>query len=163
VETGKVKAETKEIRGPSSLALTPDGSQLIACGSGIREVGELRFLTTDLKKELLRLEGHQAEVVSLAIAPNRKWLATGSVDQTVRTWSLPEGKASATLQTRSELPFGLAFSPDSKYVLCGGPESTIQVWALETKRLVHTLRGHKGLIYHLTFSPDGKLLFSSSE
>src|SRR5262249_40591680 len=64
VETGKVKAETKEIRGPSSLALTPDGSQLIACGSGIREVGELRFLTTDLKKELLRLEGHQAEVVS---------------------------------------------------------------------------------------------------
>jgi WD40 repeat protein len=45
-----------------------------------------------------RLKGHTDQVFCLAFGPDRKTLASGCQDATIRLWDLASGKTKATLQ-----------------------------------------------------------------
>ena len=53
--------------------------------------------------ELLRLRGHAANVLSVAFSPDGKTLASGSKDQTVRTWSTEDGACEKVLGATGDL------------------------------------------------------------
>ena len=51
----------------------------------------------DPKKEVVVLEGHSENVTSIAFAPDGKYLATGSADETLKLWSTETYKEVAEL------------------------------------------------------------------
>ena len=92
---------------------------------------------------------------SIAISPDSKLLASGDGD-TVKLWSLPEGKLLQTLSGHNYRVDCLAVSPDGK-LLASGDGNTVKLWSLPDGKLLQTLTWHSDC---LIISPDGKLLAS---
>jgi len=74
------------------VRLDPTETKLITAGfDGVIRVGPVSGAEPHL------LLGHQDVVTSIAISPDGRWLASGSSDQTIRVWPMPEGKPFHTL------------------------------------------------------------------
>jgi WD40 repeat protein len=99
-----------------------------------------------------------------------RWAVTGSLDKTIRVWSLADGALLRTIR----LPagpghvgqvYGVAMSPDGTLIAAGGitrpPEAQQQdlyVFDRESGALVRRIEGIPDAVGHLVFSPDGQLL-----
>ena len=57
------------------------------------------------------LLGHLAGVNSVAYSADGQWIASGSIDGTVRVWSAVDGTEAATLRGHTDWVRGVAFSP----------------------------------------------------
>jgi WD40 repeat protein len=111
-----------------------------------------------------RLEGHTAEVVAGAFSPDGKVLATGSMDGTVRFWSVATGKELHQLTAHGGLPAtSVAFSGDGKLLASAGENSFLCLWDTTTYRRVSRFvkKGHRSSF--LAFSRDGKVIASDEE
>jgi WD40 repeat protein len=112
-------------------------------------------------------EGHETFVVSIAVSPDGKLVASGSDDQTLRFWRAADGKA---LRTVRPAPFSrggwvgaLAFSPDGKTVVANTPgDGGLQLLDAQTGKPVPGWAPVKEGAYGAAFSSDGKLLAAAS-
>jgi WD40 repeat protein len=115
-------------------------------------------------REVATLRGHEDSVYSVAFSPDGKFLASGSVDTTVKVWEVGSWREVATLRGHGDyLVYSVAFSPDGKFLASGSGDKTVKVW--EVGRWwweVATLMGHKNVVDSVAFSPDGKFLASGS-
>jgi WD40 repeat protein len=134
------------------------------------------------------LEGYADHVRCLAISPDGQVLASGSGDNTVRLWNLPDEMALRTLDASTPtiltaLPYCeyhhksalrilkghpspvtcLAVSPDGALLVSGGKDKTIRLWTLPGGMWLRTLSGHVKALTCLTLSADSRLLASGSE
>ena len=114
------------------------------------------------KNPAVILEGHTDEVLSLAFSPDGAWLASGSVDCTIRLWNLKKLASEPSIFRSDFAAWAVAFSPDGKYLAAGLEAPQIQLWDIKAKRLLPQLDGHKDWIMDLRFSPDGTILASAS-
>jgi WD40 repeat protein len=94
VATGK---ELAAIRGSeawvATAALAPDGKTLAYTtvefeGRWVR--GLLKLWDVPTGREFATLRGHEYAILCVAYSPDGTRLATGSVDQTVKLWAVPE-------------------------------------------------------------------------
>jgi WD40 repeat protein len=115
-----------------------------------------------LIRPLATLEGHGGGINGLAISPDRRLLATGSWDRTVRLWSLSEGRCVAMLKGHSRSVGCLAISPDGRLLASGGFDKTVRLWSLLEGRPLAKLKGHTHSVRCLAISPDGRFLGSGS-
>jgi WD40 repeat protein len=76
---------------------------------------------------LKTLTGHTDTVEELAIAPDGTWLATASVDKTVRTWAA-DGTPRATLAGHTHGVGAVAIAPDGTW-LATGDVAAVRIWA----------------------------------
>ncbi len=74
------------------------------------------------------LTGHRDTVLAVAISPNNQWLATGSIDRTMRLWHLPSGQLAQVITDFSSAIKALAFSPDSAKLVGGSWDKTIKIY-----------------------------------
>lgn len=110
----------------------------------------------------LTLKGHQDWVSALAMSADGQFLASGSLDKTVKLWNLETGETRYTLKDHQQGVLCLALSPNGKWLASGGFDQTIKVWNLETGELCHTLIGHNGSVRSLVITPDNQTLISGS-
>lgn len=108
------------------------------------------------------LTGHSKEVYSIAISPDGKILASGSYDNTIQLWNLPNGKPLRTLSGHTEKVKSVAFSPDGQILASSSVDKTINLWNIRTGELLKTFTGHSSFVLSVAFSPDGQMLASSS-
>jgi hypothetical protein len=106
------------------------------------------------------LQGHTSWINALAISPDGRILASGSLDRTVRLWGLPGGRVLTTLRGHTASIESLAMSPDGRVVASGGWDHTVRLWSLPEGRLLTTLQGHAAPVESLAMSPDGQILAS---
>ncbi|MEG5163507.1 AAA-like domain-containing protein, partial [Microcoleus sp. AT3-A2] len=114
-------------------------------------------------KERNHLEGHNNVVISVAVSPDGKTLASVSYDNTIKLWNLQSQKPIATLTDHSDLVNSVAFSPDGKTLASASSDKTIKLWNLQTQKPIATLTDHSDLVNSVAFSPDGKTLASGSD
>jgi WD40 repeat protein len=108
------------------------------------------------------LAGHLSYVMSVAIAPDGKTLASASSDRTIKIWNIVTGEELHTLKGHHEGVVKVAFSHDGKIVASGSNDRTIKFWDIATGEEIRTLKGHSDGVTDIAFSPDKKTLASSS-
>jgi hypothetical protein len=101
------------------------------------------------------------EVLSLALSPNGRLLASGGQDSVIRLWDIAKDSYSS-LEFHQGPVLSLAFSPDGKTLVSGGHDQRVLLWDVEKGRpMVPPLYGHRGAVLSVDFNPDGKSFASS--
>ncbi|MFO1499291.1 MAG: TIR domain-containing protein [Verrucomicrobiota bacterium] len=111
---------------------------------------------------LAALEGHTAEIWSVAWSPDRLHVLTGSSDGTVRLWNLEEGICVRILEGHRDWVYCVAWSPDGRRALSASRDNDIRLWDVATGQPLRVLEGHKGTSWVVAWSPDGSRALSGS-
>ncbi|WP_173046212.1 WD40 repeat domain-containing protein [Nitrospira sp. KM1] len=99
---------------------------------------------------------------ALAFTPDGKYLLTGSRDQTIKMFEMPQGVEHRTLRGHGGWIRTMVVTPDGKVLISGGDDNTIRFWELATGRVFRTIKDHAGSIRSVTLSRDGLRLASAS-
>ena len=75
--------------------------------------------------------GHSGEVYSLSISPNRKLLASGSKDNTIRIWDLESCTERKTLRGSPGRINDIRFSNDGEHLFSGNSEGEVAYWGVQ--------------------------------
>jgi cytochrome c len=109
----------------NAVAILPDG-RIATAG----EDGKLAIWRPGETQPQHVFSGHTAPIVSLAVSPDGKRLATGSWDRTVRIWDLG-GAPPQVLEGHQQNVNGVAFAPNGKSVVSVSHDPQIRVWPLD--------------------------------
>jgi WD40 repeat protein len=108
------------------------------------------------------LSHYPARVTSVAYSPDRKHIASGSYDHTIKIWDASTGRVVHTLNGHTDWVRSVAFSPDGSHIASGSWDNTIKIWDASTGAVVRTLRGHASEVISVAYSPDGSHIASGS-
>ena len=97
-------------------------------------VGYSTICVRDKKSGLILLEGngHTDDACSVIFSPNDKYIASASLDKTVRIWDANTLECIRVLRGHTTAVMDVSFSPDSKHVVSTSPDNTIRVWEVST-------------------------------
>lgn len=156
------------------LTFSPDGA-LLATGNSdnsvqLWSVAELLGAAEQggtyagtLPHSTYTLTGHTGRINWLSFSPNGRWLVSGSNDQTVRLWAVPQGTLYATWQAHTDGVGSVVFSLDGKLVASGGGDRTVHVWEVESGHLVRTMQGHIQGVSSISCAPDGQAIATACQ
>ncbi len=107
------------------------------------------------------LSGHLKPITAVAWSPDGQYLASSSLDSTIRLWN---GRTGAVLHTipDSTIIWNISWSPDGQIVATSSLDGTIRLYERNTGNALHLLSGHKDLAWSIVWSPDGQYLASGS-
>ncbi len=108
------------------------------------------------------LRAHTEVINSVTFSPDGKFLVSGSNDDTIKVWSVPEGKLLHTLKEHSNNIASVAISADGKLLASGSGDETIRIWSLPEMRPIKIFEGQKSSFQSVAISPDGEFLASAS-
>ena len=152
------------IGGTSALAISPDGSVLVAAAWDT----DIRIWTTRNGELVRHIEDIPVSMFDLAFTPDGKFLAAAGVDRIVYLWDTKTWKLAHKLIGQPEMISAIAFSPDGRLLAAGGFNDiasthpvSILLWDVAARKVVRTLPApHR--VSAVVFSPDGKLLASTA-
>jgi len=118
-----------------------------------------------------RLLGHTDIVHGAAVSLDKRILASGSGDKTVRLWDMTNPQRPVPLGTPLTGPTGgilsVAFSPDGHTLAAGSSDKTVYLWNLSDPRravpLGPPLTGPTDEVLSIAFSPDGHTLAAGGD
>ncbi|MCX7192028.1 MAG: hypothetical protein NTY60_00080 [Proteobacteria bacterium] len=169
------------------IILSPDGSMVIAgCISGALNV----WSTKDWQL-IKTFKAHKGWILSMAVSPDGKWLATGSesggvgghydpatritteikYDDPIKIWSTTTWEQVKALPIRDKPTSSLAFMPDGKHLVSANSDR-ILFWDVQAEKQVGVIKGgfKNGGGLNFALSQDGEYLavggigtFSSAE
>jgi hypothetical protein len=146
------------------LAFTTDGGTL-AAGAG----STVRLFDVAARKEQPALT-FPSQILALAFAPQRKTLAIGLADQTVRLWNVPSGEEQGRLEGHAGPITAVAFSPEGRILASASSDRTVRLWAGAGRpdgkplgSLLASLEGHAAPVSAVVFGPEQGLLVSADE
>jgi len=153
--------------------VSPDG-RLVASTSGTGasdsyapESTVLHLYDAASGKELRSFAGHAEAIRCVAFTPDGKRIVTGSMDKTIKVWSVESGKKLLTLAGSNSWVESLAISRGGDLLLSGANlgDEYIRLWDLSTGvelksfSLMLDGRFHQGS-WSVAFSPDEKRIVS---
>jgi WD40 repeat protein/beta-lactamase regulating signal transducer with metallopeptidase domain len=141
-------------------------SKLVAAGGGAFNPGgpagptQVNLFNVTTHQQVGKLTGHARAVMNVTFAPQDKFIATSSADNTVRIWDGKSFQFKLELRGHSAQVKGLAFSPDGSTLATGSWDRTIRLWDPATGKQLAQLDDESGMVREIAFSPDGKYLVS---
>jgi WD40 repeat protein/DNA-directed RNA polymerase subunit RPC12/RpoP len=101
-----------------------------------------------------KLTGHNDWVRDVVVSPDGRWIASGSDDQTVKTWDLKTGECTATLNGQSGGVISVAVTPDATRVLSASIDGYVTVWDANSGRELGNLKGHTSQVWSVVALRD---------
>ena len=150
---------------------TPEGRLVAGCDDG-----SIRVWNVQTGALLQTLTGHHEQILGLAVSPDGRVIASGSVDYTIRLWDSRTGDCLRVLQGDDSAVWSLTFSsvvknlpltPDGtaliSYTLASGHEDRgIKFWDTHSGQCFRTLQGQGGWINSTVFSLVDSTLATTS-
>jgi WD40 repeat protein/serine/threonine protein kinase len=107
------------------------------------------------------LTGHADLVASVALSADGRIAVSGSCDNTVRVWDVPNGSCLHTLTGHTDFVDSVALSADGRTVISGLAGGHVKVWDLPTSACLRTLNGHNGNAESVVLSANGRTAVSA--
>lgn len=120
----------------------------------------------DLIKEKFDLKkrstiSHSGEIKSVVLTPDGKYLITGSLDKSIKVWSIVSKSEEFSLFSTAKV-LSLAINLDGNYLISGSDDGTVKIWSLE-QRNYFILSGHSNYVSTVAISSDTKYIVSGSD
>jgi WD40 repeat protein len=129
-------------------------------GEADRRGFEWHYLRARCPQELRTLTGHEAHLVSAAVSPDERLVASCDSAGFVKVWELATGRVVRTLRYSTIHVRCVGFSPDGRTLATAGRDPTVRLWDVATWTERACLRGHVLTINSVAWSPDGRWLVS---
>jgi WD40 repeat protein/serine/threonine protein kinase len=113
-----------------TMCFQPDGRRLALCST----LGDVALLDTASLEILSPFKAHDNAIASMAFSPDSRWLATGSLDNTIRITYVAANPpaAVATLRGHAGPILALCFSPDGSLLAACGADKILCLWDTQT-------------------------------
>jgi WD40 repeat protein len=98
-------------------------------------------------------------VTALGFSGDGVYVASSSLDKTIRLWDVKSGQEDHAFSTYEVGVNYIAFSPDGTLLATAGCDRTVALWDVASGRRVRSLN-HADEVMGVAFSPDGTLLVS---
>jgi WD40 repeat protein len=142
----------------TSVAFSPAGMMASGC-----EDATLRVYSTNSWSLLWSsTTAHTSNVTAVAFSPDGAWLATASLDQTVKVWSTSTWTLQQTLAESNGVS-SVAFSPEGQKIVSGGTDGTVQAWNWSSSNCLWTIATHALPVTASVFTPDGSFVILGSD
>jgi WD40 repeat protein/DNA-binding XRE family transcriptional regulator len=105
-------------------------------------------------------QAHNHTIVTIAISPDERYLATASWEGGLTVWDLARGFSIWTTCLIHPV-WVLAFAPDGRTLVSAGLDGQIHLWDVATGGVLQTLVDHSGPVFRLAWSRDGRWLASA--
>jgi WD40 repeat protein/serine/threonine protein kinase len=150
---------------------TPDRPALVATAGFTGPIG---IWDAQAGKELYRLEGHKAEILSLDIDNSGNYLASGDAKGKIIIWDLVRGLEKTRLGNGSEIEVQRLHFVNDNQLIVGGLEKVpgvnreyleqpfITLWDVEERTEITRFEKPKNKVRCLAVHPDGELLATGS-
>lgn len=157
------------------IIFSSDGSQVIAGGLS----GAVNVWSTNGWRLIKSFKAHKSYIRSIAISPDGKWLATGSVsggrgghydsatktmietkyDDPIKVWDTTSWTQVKALPISDQTTSSLAFLPDNKHLISANADR-ILFWDVQTEKQVGLIKGgfKGGSALNFALSQDGEYL-----
>jgi WD40 repeat protein len=150
-----------------ALAVARDGTVISGSSDGVIGV----WPAAECHQRMRTLEGHTSDVRALAVGGDGRTLFSGSMDQTVKVWSVDEDSGDAphlcTLTGHTGGVIALAVGHTRGMVYSGSDDCSIRVWRWSSRTksavCVQTIVSHTGRVTALAVGADGRLYSGSSD
>ena len=153
--TFELKNEFKIERCNHLVALS--NNQIVACF-----FGNTTIRIWDISSDgtcICTLDGHSNDVSCLALVTGNI-LASGSLDKTIKLWSLNSYECIQTIDV-GDYVFSLLCLADN-LMACGSYGNKVQIWDLSSYKCIQTLTGHNSSINCLALVPSLNRIASAS-
>lgn len=89
----------------------------------------IRIRNTVTGEEIRSLDGHEKDITTLDFHPDKRFLASGSIDDTVRIWDIQKGEMVTRLELNEDL-ICVRFSNDGRWFAALSADQKLTVWKL---------------------------------
>ena len=100
---------------------------------------------------------------SMALSPDNKYLAAGTMLGTIKVRDLATGKELWSNRGHSKIVTCMVFSSNAQQILTGSVDRTVKLWEMATGKELLSLKGSDSEIVSVAYSPDGQRLASGCE
>ncbi|OBS20414.1 hypothetical protein FPOA_06784 [Fusarium poae] len=126
-------------------------------------VSVLQGVDDDWSPRIQTMEGHTADVRSIAFSHDGYLLASGSEDHTIKIWDVLTGTCLHSLLGHDDWVLKVAFSRTSYQLTSASSDHTIKIWDANNGVLIRTLAEHDGPVNDLVYGIKDSFLASGSE
>ncbi|HVD94821.1 MAG TPA: TIR domain-containing protein [Candidatus Limnocylindria bacterium] len=151
-----VPKKLKEIKvtQPWSLAFRHNGES-VAIGGEM--AGRLQLQKLD-GAQAESFGGHSQRILNVAFSRDDRYLASASLDETVRIWDVEDKRELLRLPQKAS---AVVFTPDGSAVITGNDDGTLAEWPITRGTAIKTLPS-ESVVKAVTFSNDGQFLILGS-
>jgi WD40 repeat protein len=140
-----------------SVCITSDGKSVIA-------IADSNLLEFNISNGAGIITGSvEAKILSLAVSPDGKTVATGTKNGKIILWDRSNGfKKEILFEDNKNQIHALAFSHNGEILASGGILGYLRTWNYKERKLINNVRGHTARITDIKFSPNDKEIATSS-
>lgn len=110
--------------------------------------------------ELILQTGHSKVVQAVVFSPDKRYVASGSFDSTIKIWDIESGRELRSLTGHLGAVKAMAWSPDGKWLASGGNDRTLRIWDVETGQETGKFDEGESTVDVVAISADGRRIAS---
>lgn len=105
---------------------------------------------------------HNDEVLGVFVNEQNSKVATCSLDESIKLWSIPDGKEICTMTGHLGAVNNLSFSGNDKLLASGSSDLTVRIWDVDECKQVSIFKGHTDQVIGVYFSQDDSSTYIAS-
>lgn len=155
-QQGRLSSLKGLVEAGTVLAVTPDGSQVVAASGG----KDVRVWDGASGRILRTLQAPGARLRSLAVSPDGRLLLWAGDDTPLEALELATARPLRAFKRLTGFVTAVAVTPNGAMAVTGGSDRTLRVWELASGRCLRTMEGHQEALTSVAVSHDGARAFS---